>query len=306
MKIAFLASPKPAAQETLRQFTARYGQADIAAADYLVSIGGDGTALKALRTAMLGSRQPVYAMRLAGSVGFLANEPELADLPGRMQSARKVMLRPLVAEAGDVRGAIRTVYGIKDVVLIRERLQAAKLRLTIQGREPGLRLSGDGLLVATAIGSTGYNRSAVVLGWRLTRRCWQSPASPYVRHSIGRIPSSATAPPSISRSRIRSIVPFAWKRASKTYRALDAFGSSPARISRWHCCLTARACSWCDSPGGGPQCAPHSLSSLLRGFPDFDVALGLDSLGLLGRLTLRTPLSNLASTYRWLTRGGNW
>ena len=134
MKIAFLAPPKPAAQETLRRFTARYGQADMAAADYLVSIGGDGTALKALRT-MLGSRQPVYAMRLAGSVGFLANEPELADLPGRVQSARKVMLRPLVAEAGDVRGAIRTVYGITDVVLIRERLQAAKLRLTIQERD---------------------------------------------------------------------------------------------------------------------------------------------------------------------------
>jgi NAD+ kinase len=49
MKIHFTSSAKPAAQHTVQQFIDRYGQNDLADATYVVAIGGDGTALNALR-----------------------------------------------------------------------------------------------------------------------------------------------------------------------------------------------------------------------------------------------------------------
>jgi NAD+ kinase len=53
-----------------------------------------------------------------------------------------------------------TVFGINEIVLTRERLEAAKLRVSLNGTKQPVDVIGDGLLIATPIGSTGYNRSA--------------------------------------------------------------------------------------------------------------------------------------------------
>jgi NAD kinase len=90
MKIAFLASPKPEAAHALQELTRRYGQSDLADADYVVTIGGDGTALKALHGALALPETPVFAMRVAGSVGALANRLEFAGLHQRLRNARHV------------------------------------------------------------------------------------------------------------------------------------------------------------------------------------------------------------------------
>ena len=157
MKIAFIASPKNAAQEALRQLTARYGQCDTSDADYVVSIGGDGTALKALHAVMAAARQPVFAMRIASSLGFLANPFQVEDLPERLRTARRLTLCPLKAKVQH--GAeSTTVFAVNEIVLIRQRLQAAKLCVTA-GSDRFAPLIGDGLLVTTPIGSSGYNRS---------------------------------------------------------------------------------------------------------------------------------------------------
>jgi NAD+ kinase len=160
MKIAFLASAKPPAQQALSELVQRYGQSDLSQADYVVAIGGDGTALRALHAVLLTTRKPVFAMRAAGSLGLLANRFELAGLPQRLQMARTVTLHPLKADAEHAGGASTTVLAINEIVLMRQRLQAAKLRVAATGGACLAHLVGDGLLVATPIGSTGYNRSA--------------------------------------------------------------------------------------------------------------------------------------------------
>jgi hypothetical protein len=72
MQIAFAASPRAEGQNALRDLVKRYGQAEVGAADYLVAIGGDGAALRALHATLVGETKPVFAMRLHGSIGHLS------------------------------------------------------------------------------------------------------------------------------------------------------------------------------------------------------------------------------------------
>jgi NAD+ kinase len=160
MKIHFFGSRKPAARDAVRQLIDRYAQSDIAAADYVVAIGGDGTTLKALDAARRASRKPVFAMRLPDSVGALGNPLNLQNLVERLGTARKISIRPLKAVATKLSDETLTAFGINEIVVCRKRLQAAKLRIRTGEQNRWLDLVGDGVLIATPIGSTGYNRSA--------------------------------------------------------------------------------------------------------------------------------------------------
>jgi NAD+ kinase len=160
MKIHFFGSPKAAARSAVQQLTARYGQSDISVADYVVAVGGDGTTLNALQAARAGSRAPVFAMRLPDSVGALGNSFEIAELEKRLQTACSIATRPLRAEVATVTGQIITCFGINEIVVSRARLQAAKLQVTIGDTAKPRVLVGDGVLVATPLGTTGYNQAA--------------------------------------------------------------------------------------------------------------------------------------------------
>jgi len=160
MKIYFMGSAKPTARRTVQQLIEIYGQSDLAEAAYVVAIGGDGTTLKALHSVLAMAGTPVFAMRLPESVGALGNVLSLTDLPDRLKSARRVPIRPLKAEIERVTGDATAAFGFNEIVVTRQRLQSAKLNVRID--EAGLlrKFTGDGLLVATPIGSAGYNRSA--------------------------------------------------------------------------------------------------------------------------------------------------
>ncbi len=159
MRICFVASPRPSGAEIVRELAQRYGQYDLPNADYVVVVGGDGTLLKALHATLATPGKPVFAMRLEGSLGFRANRLDLSGLPDRLQAARRVALRLLQADARDTSGRSKTIYGVNEIVLIRQRLQAAKLTVTTDRTHTLPQLVGDGVLLATPIGSTGYNHS---------------------------------------------------------------------------------------------------------------------------------------------------
>ena len=173
MKIAFLASAKPAAQQALSELVQRYGQSDLSDADYIVAIGGDGTVLKALHAVLLTARKAVFAMRAAGSLGFLANRFAVARLPQRLRMARSVTLHPLKADAERAGGAITTVFAINEFVLMRRRLQAAKLRVATTGGECFAHVVGDGLLVATPIAAPATTVRLAVPFYPTCHRCWR-------------------------------------------------------------------------------------------------------------------------------------
>lgn len=157
-KIAFVASDVPIAQTARATLAGRFGQAPEAEADVIVALGGDGFMLHTLhRTQTLDI--PVYGMN-RGTVGFLMNEYSETDLLDRLIAAEEEVINPLAMRAESRDGMLHEALAINEVSLLRAGPQAAKLRITIDGRLRLEELVCDGALVATPAGSTAYNYSA--------------------------------------------------------------------------------------------------------------------------------------------------
>ena len=157
-RIAFKASPAPAAQQALAALTALHGQADMAEADVVVALGGDGFMLQSLHDTE-GRNVPVYGMN-CGTIGFLMNTFALDDLPARLAAAEEAMINPLAMRAVCRDGSVTNALAINEVSLLRAGPQAAKLRIFVDGKERLSELVCDGVLLATPAGSTAYNYSA--------------------------------------------------------------------------------------------------------------------------------------------------
>jgi len=109
--------------------------------------------------AYLGQNRPVYGMN-RGSVGFLMNDYREDDLPARLAASLAATVRPLRMQATTMIGGEAEALAINEVSLLRELRQAAKIRITVDGRMRVPELICDGILVATPAGSTAYNLSA--------------------------------------------------------------------------------------------------------------------------------------------------
>ena len=157
-KIAFVASDSPLAQEARAVLSGRYGNVTLESAEVIVALGGDGFMLHTLHeTETLDV--PVYGMN-RGTVGFLMNEYHEDDLLFRLAAAEEETINPLTMVATTVGGREHKALAINEVSLLRAGPQAARLRITVDGRLRMSELVCDGALVATPAGSTAYNYSA--------------------------------------------------------------------------------------------------------------------------------------------------
>lgn len=157
-KIAFVASETKEAQGALKKLSARYGNAPPDKADAIVALGGDGLMLQTMH-AHLNSRIPIYGMN-RGSIGFLLNDYHEDNLKERLEAAETTIIHPLRMTAYDKHGAKHEALAINEVSLFRQIYQAAKLRITVDGKVRMDELICDGVLVSTPAGSTAYNLSA--------------------------------------------------------------------------------------------------------------------------------------------------
>ena len=158
MKIAFAVGRSDEAKAAGRRLIARYGDAPEPEADVIVALGGDGFMLHTLhRTQDLAV--PVYGMN-RGTVGFLMNEYAEDALPDRLALAEEEVLNPLSMRAVTADGREHHALAINEVSLLRAGPQAAKLKISVDGRTRLDELVCDGALVATPAGSTAYNYSA--------------------------------------------------------------------------------------------------------------------------------------------------
>jgi NAD+ kinase len=156
--VAFVATETEVAQTGLAELTSRYAHCAPEDAEMIVALGGDGFMLETLhRTLKQGV--PIYGMH-RGTVGFLMNEFRPDGLMERLALAKKVTLHPLEMAARDVAGVGHRAFAINEVSLLREARQAAKLSVSVDGIVRIPELMGDGVLVATPVGSTAYNLSA--------------------------------------------------------------------------------------------------------------------------------------------------
>ncbi len=157
-KIAFLASDSAAARRAASRLAKAYGNAPVESADAVVALGGDGHMLQTMHR-MISTGIPVYGMN-RGTVGFLMNDFSEKDLRERLRDAELTSVHPLKMVATTADGKQQTAIAFNEVSLLRQRHQAAKIAITIDGKARLEELICDGLLVATPVGSTAYNLSA--------------------------------------------------------------------------------------------------------------------------------------------------
>src|SRR5215218_8360125 len=130
---------------------------DPATCDLIVALGGDGTTLAALRT---GAAAGVPVMGVAcGSLGALTavTADDIDDALERV-GAGDWMPRALPALAVDSGGAA-TLTGVNDLVVVRQGASQVSADVRVDG-ELFIRFAGDGLVVATPLGSSAYTLAA--------------------------------------------------------------------------------------------------------------------------------------------------
>ena len=162
-RIAFVAADSEAAQRALTELEAAYPHVAPEEADVIVALGGDGLMLETLHRFMSNGRdgrgKPIFGMH-RGSVGFLMNGYGPLGLVQRVARARPVTLTPLLMTAHTRAGETVEARAVNEVSLLRETRQTAKIRIRVDGVVRLDELTCDGVLVATAAGSTAYNLSA--------------------------------------------------------------------------------------------------------------------------------------------------
>lgn len=157
-RINFTASDSKIAQEALARLSARYGMVPMEKANVIVALGGDGFMLQTLH-ATEHLDVPVYGMN-CGTIGFLMNEFDEEGLVERLGEAVEEVINPLVMSAQSADGTKHEALAINEVSMIRAGPQAAKLRISVDGKVRMEELVCDGALVCTPAGSTAYNYSA--------------------------------------------------------------------------------------------------------------------------------------------------
>ena len=157
-KIRFVASETSRAQKSMKELTSLYGNVEPSRATVIVALGGDGFMIETLHR-YIDHEIPIYGMN-QGTVGFLMNAYQTADLPKRLAEAQPANLHPLKMHAECSDGKFIDGLAINEVSLLRESRYAAKIQISVDGRVRLEELICDGVMTATPAGSTAYNFSA--------------------------------------------------------------------------------------------------------------------------------------------------
>ena len=156
-KLHFVATPVPEGQAALANLRQQYDDVGPDKADVIVALGGDGFMLQTLH-AFLERGKPIYGMNF-GTVGFLMNEYNEADLVDRLAKAEQATVHPLRMRASTAEQCVDAL-AFNEVSLLRQTRQATKLRILVDGKVRMSELICDGALVSTPAGSSAYNFSA--------------------------------------------------------------------------------------------------------------------------------------------------
>ncbi|SEF21471.1 NAD+ kinase [Amycolatopsis pretoriensis] len=151
--------------------------------DLVVSLGGDGTMLRAMRLAD-GQRAPVLGVNL-GKLGFLA-EVDVPDLPGALSAIddHQFTVEPRLAVDAVLEG--RKITAFNDIAVVRVPGDGSAVVAVHVGGQQFVSYSADAVVVATPTGSTAYSFSA---GGPITSPSVEAllvtPAAPHSAYSRG-------------------------------------------------------------------------------------------------------------------------
>ncbi len=141
------------AKQVAKELRAAGYRIDLAAAKFVITLGGDGTILRASR--LLAKRRiPILGIHLGG-IGFLS-EIELNDLGDALKQVRsgryKIDERSMLeAQVGG-----KKLIALNDVVIAKSGISRV-IKFALEGIAD---YTADGLIISTASGSTAYNLAA--------------------------------------------------------------------------------------------------------------------------------------------------
>jgi NAD+ kinase len=125
--------------------------------DLVVSLGGDGTMLRAMRLAD-GQRAPVLGVNL-GKLGFLA-EVDVPELPTALSAIdrKDFTIEPRLAIDATIGPDVVTAFN--DVAVVRVPGEGSAVVAVRVGGQPFVSYAADAVIAATPAGSTAYSFSA--------------------------------------------------------------------------------------------------------------------------------------------------
>jgi NAD+ kinase len=137
----------------------------LAKTDLILSIGGDGTILRSAQVA-LQNQTPITGINM-GTLGFLtelkateAVEHLCSMLEGQGWIDERTMLETEISSLDPLSAGTRTLYALNDVVVARGAIaRLIQIETSING-EHLTNYRADGVILATATGSTGYSLAA--------------------------------------------------------------------------------------------------------------------------------------------------
>ncbi|HEY2125911.1 MAG TPA: NAD(+)/NADH kinase [Streptosporangiaceae bacterium] len=126
--------------------------------DLIVSLGGDGTMLRAMR--MSAGPRPLVLGVNVGKLGFLAevDPPEVGDALVAIDEHR-FTVEPRSAVCAEFQDQLHLAFNDVDLARVPGLSSSAVVELTVEGH-PFVRYAADALIVATPTGSTAYSFSA--------------------------------------------------------------------------------------------------------------------------------------------------
>ena len=158
LRIGCVCSDSERARAAFAEIEDRYQWADPDDCDVLVALGGDGFLLHVMHRHLELAR-PIFGMN-RGTVGFLLNRFKAEGLAERIAAATRIDVHPLTMRAVTTAGQVTNALAFNEVAVTRGSAQSVNLRVSIDGVERLGNFVGDGLIIATAAGSTAYNLSA--------------------------------------------------------------------------------------------------------------------------------------------------
>jgi NAD+ kinase len=157
-KISLVHNNSPKSLEIVNYLLDNYQFDDIDNAAIIIVVGGDGELLHTIHK-YIDKDIAFYGIN-AGTIGFLMNNTNINHLEKTLNDAIESHLYPLKMTAYDDFGNKFTALAINEVSIFRSTNQAAKIEIKINNITQLEELIADGILVATAAGSSAYNLSA--------------------------------------------------------------------------------------------------------------------------------------------------
>lgn len=128
--------------------------------EFMFVIGGDGTFLKAIQRNM--KDNPVFIGINTGNLGFLS-EFSFEDVDKIFEMIKKkdywLQTLPIFEAVVTAKGQMKRLYFVNDLVIERKSTRIIHSDIHINDKKFSS-LSGDGMIVSTSLGSTGYGIAA--------------------------------------------------------------------------------------------------------------------------------------------------